>query len=324
MTRPRASAEMAQQSSNIWRSLSRPRWTRDFMAVRLTPSISAACLCVAMACCHFFRLYGDVASRGWFFRIRVTLLLIVLAGVVLYSGNDWLRRRARKAWTAPLRVALVLVEREPVPKELLASLSSRALDLERRLQRERFRHTGVDQPPFSIVVKGPVSASNDAPRAGEQNLLGMARHSFRLWQWTRDLDERAQVEWRGYDARIYLVLKPAQREATAFVEGESEDGGRIGVASADLDASMIDFSLFVATHELFHTLGATDKYDASGRARFPDGFAAPEQKPLYPQPGAELMSRNLPLDEGSERPPETLDELFIGELTAREIGWRTR
>ncbi|HKY40283.1 MAG TPA: hypothetical protein VJN18_30320 [Polyangiaceae bacterium] len=263
-----------------------------------------------------------MASRGWFFRIRVTLLLIALAGVLLYAASDWLRRRARKAWTTPLRVALVLVEREPVPAELLASLNSRALNLERRLQQERLRHTGQDLPPFSIVVKGPVAATADPPRAGEQDLLGLVRHSLRLWQWTRDLDERGQVEWRGYDARIYLVLKPAHREAPAFVEGESEDGGRIGVASADLDASMLDLSLFVAAHELFHTLGATDKYDATGQARFPDGFATPERTPLYPQPGAELMARNLPLDEGRERPPETLDELWIGELTAREIGWR--
>ena len=106
------------------------------------------------------------------------------------------------------------------------------------------------------------------------------------------------------------------------MEGESEDGGRIGVASADIDAAMVDFSLFVATHELMHTLGATDKYDASGRAQFPDGFAQPDRKPLYPQPGAEVMARNLALSEADERPPESLDELWIGELTAREIGWR--
>jgi hypothetical protein len=262
-----------------------------------------------------------VASRGWFFRVRVSLLLIVLLGVMLYAGNDWLRRRARRAWTAPLRVALVLVEREPVPAELIAKLTSRALDLERRLQQERLRHTGRDEPPFSIVVKGPVSASSDAPRVAEQDFAGLAKHSLRLWQWTRDLDARGQVEWRGYDARIYLVLKPARGGAPAFVEGESEDGGRVGVASADIDASMIDFSLFVAAHELFHTLGATDKYDAAGHARFPDGFAAPGQEPLYPQPGAELMARNLPFGEGAERPPETLDELWIGELTAGEIAW---
>jgi hypothetical protein len=262
-----------------------------------------------------------MAARGWFFRARVTLLLIALFGVLLYAGNDWLRRRARKAWSRPLRVALVLVQREPVSAELIAQLTLRSMDLERRLQQERIRHTGRDEPPFSIVVKGPVAAATDPPRLGEQGFVALAKHSFRLWRWIRDVDEAGQVEWRGYDARIYLVLRPAQREAPALVEGESEDGGRIGVASADIDASMIDLSLFVAAHELFHTLSATDKYDADGHALFPDGFAAPNQKPLYPQPGAELMARNLPLSEEAERPPETLDELWIGELTAREIGW---
>jgi hypothetical protein len=96
----------------------------------------------------------------------------------------------------------------------------------------------------------------------------------------------------------------------------------VGVARADIDASMLDFALFVAAHELFHTLGASDKYDATGHATFPGGFAEPERIPLYPQRGAELMARNLPLSPTSERPPETLDELWVGDATATEIGWR--
>lgn len=262
-----------------------------------------------------------MATRGWFYRIRVTLLLIVLAGVLLWAGNDWQRRRARKAWTEPLRVALVLVEREPVPRTLLGNLQSRVFDLERRLQQERLRHSGVGVAPFSLVVQGPVRAASDPPRVGDQDPVSLVRHTYDLWQWTRDVDERAGVAWRGYDSRIYLVLKPAEREAPAFVEGESEDGGRVGVAFADLDAAMIDFALIVATHELMHTLGASDKYDQNGRSSYPDGFAAPRQHPLYPQPGAEVMARGIPLSPDLERSPDTLAELFIGDTTAREIGW---
>ena len=254
--------------------------------------------------------------------MRVTALLLVLVGVLLWAGNDWLRRRARKAWAAPLRVALVLVEREPVPPELLQRLESRVLDLEQRLLRERQRHTGKAEPPFAFVVKGPVSAASDAPRVGEQDVPGLIKHTWALWQWTRDVDQRAGVEWRGYDSRIYLVLKPAQHRAPAFVEGESEDGGRVGVASADIADDMLDFALFVASHELFHTLGASDKYDPNGHASFPGGFADPGRQPRFPQPGAELMARNVPLEEGVERPPDTLEELWVGDETAREIGWR--
>ncbi|HEY6078887.1 MAG TPA: hypothetical protein VIW29_08790 [Polyangiaceae bacterium] len=261
------------------------------------------------------------AGRGWFYRVRVTLLLCLLAGVVLWAINDWQRRRARKSWTTPLRIALVLVEREPVPAATLSALRSRVFDLERRLQSERRRHTGSDLAPFAFVVKGPVSASSAAPRVGEQDFVGLAAHALALWRWTRDIDQRASVEWRGYDSRIYLVLKPAASAAPAFVEGESEDGGRVGIASADIDAAMIDFALIVATHELMHTLGASDKYDQSGRARYPEGYAEPLRTPPFPQRGAEIMARNIPLAPGSERAPDNLTELFVGDLTAREIGW---
>jgi hypothetical protein len=34
------------------------------------------------------------------------------------------------------------------------------------------------------------------------------------------------------------------------------------------------------------------------------------------------MARNVPVSPTEERPPESLSELFVGEQTAREIGWR--
>jgi hypothetical protein len=246
--------------------------------------------------------------------------LIVLGGVLLWAGNDWWGRRQRRAWTRPLRIALVLVEREPLDRPTLNTLTGRAFELERRLKQEFERHGGSGVEPFAIMVKGPVVAHEDPPRLTEEGLAALARHTFALWQWTRDLDQRAELPWRGYDSRIYLVLKPPHGE-TAFVEGESEDGGRVGVAQADLDEGTLDFALFVAAHELFHTLGASDKYDATGHARYPGGFAEPERTPLYPQRGIELMARNRPLSPTSERPPEKVDELWVGDETARELGW---
>lgn len=256
-----------------------------------------------------------------FFQLRVTLLLLILAGVLLWAGNDWWRRRQRKAWQQPLRVALVLVEREAVPSNISQALVSRAFELERRLNREFLRHGGARRDAFSIVVKGPVATTEDAPRVAEQDLGGLIRHSYALWRWSRALDQRASVEWRGYDSRIYLLLRQGDSHQPAFAEGESEDGGRVGVALADIREDTLDFALFVAAHELFHTLGASDKYDALGRTRVPDGLAEPDRVPLYPQPGAELMARNVALSPSVERPPETLAELFVGPATAREIGW---
>jgi hypothetical protein len=84
---------------------------------------------------------------------------------------------------------------------------------------------------------------------------------------------------------------------------------------------MADFTLFVVAHELLHTLGATDKYEARGRARVPDGLAEPSRSPLYPQRFAEVIARSRPLAPDREVVPETLDALAVGDRTAAEIGW---
>jgi hypothetical protein len=101
----------------------------------------------------------------------------------------------------------------------------------------------------------------------------------------------------------------------------SEHGGRVGLALAELDADTVDTALFVAAHELFHTLGANDRYGPDGRALVPFGLAEPSLEPLYPQRYAEIMARNRPLSPTTEARPKSLDELRVGEATAREIGW---
>jgi hypothetical protein len=118
-----------------------------------------------------------------------------------------------------------------------------------------------------------------------------------------------------------LVLRAPRDKGIAWVEGSSELGGRVGVARIDLDPSSVDLALFVTTHEFFHTLGASDKYDATGRALIPQGLVEPDRVPPFPQRYAEVMARNLVLAPGSERVPESLAELGVGIETAREIGW---
>jgi hypothetical protein len=116
-----------------------------------------------------------------------------------------------------------------------------------------------------------------------------------------------------------LVCASSERK---LVEGASQLGGRIGVVQVELDATMVDLALFVTTHELFHTLGASDRYDASGHPTVPDGLPEPDRRPLYPQRFAEVMARHRAKGPSSSVPPKSLDELFVGEVTARELRCR--
>ena len=107
-----------------------------------------------------------------------------------------------------------------------------------------------------------------------------------------------------------------------MVEGRGEQGGRVGVVEVELDETMADLTLIVVSHELLHTIGASDKYDAHGRALVPDRLAEPDRAPLFPQRFAEIMARNRPLDgKGNEAIPDRLDDVAVGPATAREIGW---
>jgi hypothetical protein len=264
---------------------------------------------------------GDERGRiNWARTARIAFLLGVLAIVVLYAVKDGWQRRERTSWKRPLDVALVVVEREPVDPESIGALGERAAALESRLGEERSRY-GSGPPPFRFQLYGPVPVGAKPPVPASDGLVDLAVHAFHSWRYFRDVNERANIPSRAFDSLVYLIVRPAAGSEHNAVEGQSEQGGRIGSVEVEIDPTMVDFTLFVATHELLHTLGASDKYDARGFAAVPAGLAEPDRDPLYPQVAAEVMARNVVLGQGSERPPDSLDELRVGETTAREIGW---
>jgi len=258
------------------------------------------------------------ASKKWFV-VRVTLLAAVLVIVALYAWRDHARRKERTEWKRTLDVALVIVREGSVSAEAIAALQTRTRELETTLSRQFARYRSAPARPFSFVTFGPTDLAEPLPAPPGDGFVAAAKYAWQLRSFTSDVDDRAGVPTRGFDARIYLVVRPPSDRG--FVEGMSEHGGRVGVALAELDESTVDLSLFVAAHELFHTLGANDRYDANGRTLFPEGLAEPEKSPLFPQRYAELMARNRPLDAEREVPPTSLGELWVGAKTAEEVGW---
>jgi len=265
-----------------------------------------------------------VTSRT-FFRVRVAALLAILVGVLLYALADWQTRRARNDWKSTLVVGLVVLRLGPVDDVAVTSLRERVRALEDVLAGEAARYEGRERArrPFDVEVFGPVDVTERPPALEGTGLVDLARYTLAKRRYIGLVDQAAKVE-TGLDARIYLVAREGHTGGTNFVEGVSEDGGRTGFVEVDLDETMVDFALFVFAHELFHTLGATDKYDASGHALVPAGLAEPNLVPQFPQRYAELMARARPVAPGREVPPDRLDELRVGEMTATEIGWRAQ
>lgn len=263
-----------------------------------------------------------IARRKFFF-VRVGILLFILFLVVLYAIRDVRSRRARNEWKAPVDVAIVLVHvtgTDAPEEEAIIAFRDRVPALADRLAAEAVRTRPGLERPFRFRVFGPVDAPQ-APRPASDGIVDLARYAWDQRGWLRGIDPAAGVVPDHFDTRIYVEAHRPASEQRSFVEGESQEGGRIGVVAVELDPSMADFTLFVVAHELLHTLGATDKYGPDGAALDPQGLAEPLLVPRYPQRYAEVMARSRPLAPGREKVPASLAELAVGPLTAQEIGW---
>jgi hypothetical protein len=257
-----------------------------------------------------------------FYRFRVGTLLLILLGVLLYAGRDIRQRRRRTEWVRSLEVAVILVRLGHPPETAASAIRARVPALATRLDQEMRRYQSAAPRPFVMQAFGPVTATSPPPPAPGpgDGLTETASYTYALWRYLSSINEQAGLSPGDFDARIYVVMREPGANTNA-IEGTGEQGGRVGVVELQIDDGMADFALFVAAHELFHTIGATDKYNPDGSVMIPEGLADPTQSPLYPQTFVELMARHRPLSLARSAPPETLDDLAIGPATAREIGW---
>jgi hypothetical protein len=252
-------------------------------------------------------------------KVRIALLLALLAATILYAVHDTRSRRLRNEWSRSLQVAFVIVTEHGVDRAAVSRVRSRVPELAARLQDELRRYRPGAQAPFSFVVYGPGTARHGVPVPPTEGFVPALKHAYALHRFTSAVDDSLAVPTRGFDARLYLVVRPATEQGA--VEGMSEHGGRVAIAIAELDQETVDTALIVAAHELLHTVGAQDHYGPDGRALVPSGLADPDQVPLYPQRSVEVMARNRPLSATDEARPRELQELSVGATTAKEIGW---
>lgn len=261
----------------------------------------------------------SVRSRGA--RVRLATLVTMLVVVVAWATDVSVRRHLRRQWNRPLEVAVVVLGPGGVPAEKKELIERGLTRLETFFSREWERHHGSEFDPVRFTLAGAIGVENPPPLEPQsESLWHRAGHAFELARFFRDVHRRGDMRVGGYDARLYVVAQPAGAFAQV-VEGAGAEGGDVGIVVADLNSSSLDLTLLAIGHELLHCLGASDKYDARGRTRVPQGLADPDAEPLYPQAHAEIMVGELPLSPAHGRLPETLDEVRIGPVTALEIGW---
>ncbi|MBV6422945.1 MAG: hypothetical protein NAOJABEB_00732 [Steroidobacteraceae bacterium] len=253
------------------------------------------------------------------------ILRITLLGLVLFvvAATAWLDRAASREWREPLWVGLYPVagDDDAVTADYITRLAPTPFTaIETFFAREGAGYA-VPAEPVHIELHARVARMPPA-LAPDADWLRTAAWSLamRWYAW------RAAAEAGGAPphVRIFVIYHaPARQDVLPHSLGLAK--GLIGVVHAYADRGHEGMNAVVIAHELLHTLGATDKYDAATLLpRFPEGYAEPDRQPRHPQPLAEIMAGRRAVGAREAAMPDSLDDVVVGPATAREIAWVER
>ena len=249
--------------------------------------------------------------------LRILVLLLILLVVAL---NTYFDRVYSTDWNTPLRVTIYPINGDgsAVAEQFIGKLGpDRFQALEEFFEDEAsFRKLPLQRP---IQFKSAPQLRAVPPTLGrDANVLSVVWWSLRMryWAW-----QSPDVPGVAPDIKLFVVYHdPALTPTLAHSVGMQK--GLYGVVNVFAAQSMRGSNDVITAHELLHTLGATDKYDArTSQPIHPVGYAEPGKEPLLPQTGAELMGGRIPLTSNRSVTPESLDQVIVGERTAAEIGW---
>lgn len=244
-------------------------------------------------------------------RLRVGVLLTLLVGIAAWGALRQRKLDRRTEWRKPLRVSVVLVSTEPVSEEVTAAWAKGLDALDGWFHAEGTRlGLPLEFPVHFELAPRPLLAEVPSP-PGEGS--GDWQDAIALRSKLKSLAEQGHPGL--FDVRLLVALR--QNEARR-VEGLGEAGGTIGLIDGNAGDTELTLELIALAHELLHCLGAEDAYDAQGHA-LPRGLVEPERG--FPQSFAEVMVGEVPVTPSEGRLPKSLEEVRIGDETAREVGW---
>lgn len=252
-----------------------------------------------------------------FRNLRILVLLLILLFVAV---STLLSRWRTTDWNSPLWVVLypVNADHSPVTQRYINALTrDQFTAIEGFIERERRRHQVA--LPWPVIIKLAPQVDERPPSlSARPSLPETVWWSLRLRFWAVTHDT---FDGPGNVQLFVLFHDPALQHRLAHSHALQK--GLVGVVNAFADRHQQGANQMVITHELLHTFGATDKYEASTSLPvYPYGFAEPQRAPRYPQRYAEIMGGRVPLSPVEARIPRDLDEVRVGELTAAEIRWR--
>jgi len=248
--------------------------------------------------------------------LRYLVLLLILLFVAV---NEALNKTSTTSWEAPLWVRIYAVngDGQNATDKYIDRLQSQDFMAIEKFVNHEARRYGVTIDAIDIEYNGRLQSQPPQPPSGQniaENIWWSLR--FRAWSmrraWGSDSD----------DGDIQLFVSYYDPTTThSLRHSVGLQGGLIALINAFADKAYSGSNQVVIAHELMHTLGAKDKYNAASIPVHPQGFADPFRQPRYPQPRAEIMGGRIPLSPQRARMPGGLGEVVVGAYTAAEINW---
>lgn len=249
-------------------------------------------------------------------RIAVLLLIFVLIAALTY-WESW----SVVQWKRPLGIVIY-----PIPGENSEAVERYTADLTVRHFQEiapfiaeqsaRYRLQPVPQPVIvlgAVVHELPPTGARGAHSALDNLLLSLKLRYYAF---------RNAPFWENIGRiRLFVVYHQAE-DGVALEHSLGLKKGLFGVVHAFASPKQTAQNNVVITHELLHTLGASDKYNADLMPIYPYGFAEPgDSVPNYPQRYAEIMAGRIAISPTLAKIPPSLAHCVIGYKTASEINW---
>ena len=261
---------------------------------------------------------GDgLKPRSRFKTLRIWVLMSIL---VLVGLDTWLTKVRSTSWDHPLRVVVYPINgdgSEAAARYIERLDAARFEAIEQLVKTEAARYGVAIEEPMNIDVAGALAESPPLPPKGG-NVFEIMWWSLKLRLWANAMDD---YDGPAPEVRAFtLFYDPATHPVLEHSTGLEK--GMIGVIKLFASNEMTVQNDTVMLHELLHTLGATDKYDLNtNQPLYPEGYAEPDLQPRLPQSKAEVMAGRIPLSAARAEMPERFEQVIVGPVTAREIGW---
>lgn len=252
-----------------------------------------------------------------FTKIRITLLLCALIGFSLVAAHQSVFTRN---WNQALEVSVFPINADGhiATAEYIEGLSDDTFGIINQWGvREAARHNLTLKSPLNVrlgeQINNPPPSFPMDKSSLEVVLWGL---KFRWWAFRNTPDDGGNLT----RVRLFVMYHEGEDEQT-LAHSLGMQKGLMGLVHAFADPNQTQQNNVVIAHEILHTVGADDKYDAGGNPQFPVGFANPQRAPLFPQRSAEVMAGRIPTSHHNSQMPDSLRSVTVNEFTAEEINW---